>query len=179
MSFRSLTIITLLFIYYFLINYHQTHELASKKWATNIDEIIYDDSTIGDWYYDTKSLPTKHVKQKLVNIENFESSLVNLKARTEKNQHDKKKAKNKRNDSKQSSSESTSLSSLNVLNKCQTMATNIELNKDEYSSNGELIRRCRGTALVAKCEGACISNLRPSINAITGLLKVLSLKVYF
>ncbi|OTF77800.1 hypothetical protein BLA29_003025 [Euroglyphus maynei] len=51
------------------------------------------------------------------------------------------------------------------------METLIEMSKDELGSNGELIRRCHGQALVSKCEGACISNLRPSIQTPTGLLK--------
>lgn len=63
------------------------------------------------------------------------------------------------------------------LHKCRTMETLVEMSKDELGTNGELIRRCHGQALVSKCEGACISNLRPSIQTPTGLLKVLSLKV--
>ncbi|KAH9516109.1 hypothetical protein DERF_006871 [Dermatophagoides farinae] len=57
------------------------------------------------------------------------------------------------------------------LHKCRTMETLVEMSKDELGTNGELIRRCHGQALVSKCEGACISNLRPSIQTPTGLLK--------
>ena len=80
----------------------------------------------------------------------------------------------KRNDIDDSSSSS---SSIIWLKKCRTMETMIEMSKDEIGSNGELIRRCHGQALVSKCEGACVSNLRPSIQTPTGLLKVLSSKV--
>nr|XP_027197061.1 partner of bursicon-like isoform X2 [Dermatophagoides pteronyssinus] len=79
----------------------------------------------------------------------------------------------KRNDIDDSSSSS---SSIIWLKKCRTMETMIEMSKDEIGSNGELIRRCHGQALVSKCEGACVSNLRPSIQTPTGLLKVLSSK---
>ena len=81
----------------------------------------------------------------------------------------------KRNDIDDSSSSSSS--SIIWLKKCRTMETMIEMSKDEIGSNGELIRRCHGQALVSKCEGACVSNLRPSIQTPTGLLKVLSSKV--
>lgn len=68
----------------------------------------------------------------------------------------------------------SSLALTSFIHPCKTLETSIEIEQNELSSNGQLIRRCFGQAIVSKCEGGCVSNLRPSINTASGLLKVLS-----
>lgn len=69
-------------------------------------------------------------------------------------------------------SQGGSNSNLNV-HSCATQQSWLEVSKEEHSaSTGQLIRICHGRLQVAKCEGSCLSNLRPSINTLTGLIKV-------
>ena len=60
----------------------------------------------------------------------------------------------------------------NQHNQCKTIETTMQVSKEDKSSTGDLLRVCEGIIVVNKCEGACLSNLRPSINTITGLFKV-------
>lgn len=72
-------------------------------------------------------------------------------------------------------SESTDLSSsvaTDSVQKCKTVKNSIHVSKEDRSSTGETLRVCEGVIQVNKCEGVCLSNLRPSVNTATGLVKV-------
>ncbi|KAJ6223979.1 hypothetical protein RDWZM_002524 [Blomia tropicalis] len=71
-------------------------------------------------------------------------------------------------------SESTDLSSsvaTDSVQKCKTVKNSIHVSKEDRSSTGETLRVCEGVIQVNKCEGVCLSNLRPSVNTATGLVK--------
>ncbi len=64
-----------------------------------------------------------------------------------------------------------------IENSCETLPSKIRVTKEEHDQAGNVIRVCEGSIIVNKCEGTCLSHLRPSITTPTGFLKVL--KVLF
>jgi hypothetical protein len=64
-----------------------------------------------------------------------------------------------------------------IENRCETLPSKIRVTKEEHDQAGNVIRVCEGSIIVNKCEGTCLSHLRPSITTPTGFLKVL--KVLF
>src|SRR5699024_4541883 len=57
---------------------------------------------------------------------------------------------------------------------CTSMEAEIQVSKDEKDVNGEVIRGGEGVIKVTKCEGVCLSRLRPWINSPSGFVKVCS-----
>lgn len=55
---------------------------------------------------------------------------------------------------------------------CQTLPTSIHVTKEEHDQSGNVIRSCEGMVVVNKCEGTCMSQLRPSVTTPTGFHKV-------
>ena len=64
-----------------------------------------------------------------------------------------------------------------VTGSCETLPSKIKVTKEEHDHLGNVIRVCEGNIIVNKCEGTCLSQLKPSVTTATGFLKVL--KVYF
>lgn len=64
-----------------------------------------------------------------------------------------------------------------VKSTCETLPTKIKVTKEEHDQLGNVIRVCEGSIMVNKCEGTCLSQLKPSVTTATGFLKVL--KVLF
>ena len=64
-----------------------------------------------------------------------------------------------------------------VKSTCDTLPTKIKVTKEEHDHLGNVIRVCEGSIMVNKCEGTCLSQLKPSVTTATGFLKVL--KVLF
>ena len=64
-----------------------------------------------------------------------------------------------------------------VTGTCETLPSKIKVTKEEHDHLGNVIRVCEGSIVVNKCEGTCLSQLKPSVTTATGFLKVL--KVYF
>nr|QHB80531.1 bursicon beta [Carabus violaceus] len=54
---------------------------------------------------------------------------------------------------------------------CETLPSEIHLIKEEYDEIGRLQRTCNGEVAVNKCEGACNSQVQPSVITPTGFLK--------
>ncbi|XP_073976707.1 bursicon subunit partner of burs [Rhodnius prolixus] len=54
---------------------------------------------------------------------------------------------------------------------CETMPSEIHLVKEEFDELGRLHRTCSGDIAVNKCEGACSSQVQPSVITPTGFLK--------
>ncbi|KAK9500536.1 hypothetical protein O3M35_001784 [Rhynocoris fuscipes] len=54
---------------------------------------------------------------------------------------------------------------------CETMPSEIHLVKEEFDELGRLQRTCSGDIAVNKCEGACSSQVQPSVITPTGFLK--------
>jgi hypothetical protein len=65
-----------------------------------------------------------------------------------------------------------------IQNTCETLPSKIRVTKEEHDQAGNVIRVCEGSIIVNKCEGTCLSNLRPSITTPTGFLKVLKVLFY-
>lgn len=55
---------------------------------------------------------------------------------------------------------------------CETLQSEVRINKDEYDETGHLRRTCSGDILVTKCEGFCNSQVQPSVVTTTGFSKV-------
>ena len=64
-----------------------------------------------------------------------------------------------------------------VKGSCETLPSKIKVTKEEHDHLGNVIRVCEGSIVVNKCEGTCLSQLKPSVTTATGFLKVL--KVLF
>ena len=56
---------------------------------------------------------------------------------------------------------------------CHALPTEIHVTKEETDESGNVVRVCEGTIRVAKCEGTCHSELRPSVHSPTGFAKVI------
>lgn len=57
---------------------------------------------------------------------------------------------------------------------CKTVQTEMIISKQIKSESTGLVERvCQGKVTVNKCEGVCVSSLRPSVNMASGLAKVL------
>ncbi|CAG2170011.1 unnamed protein product, partial [Oppiella nova] len=54
---------------------------------------------------------------------------------------------------------------------CETLPSRIKVTKEEHDQLGNVIRVCEGNIVVNKCEGTCLSHLKPSITTATGFLK--------
>ncbi|XP_041980171.1 partner of bursicon [Aricia agestis] len=54
---------------------------------------------------------------------------------------------------------------------CETLPSEIHITKDEYDDMGSIVRSCSGDVSVNKCEGACKSQIQPSVVTATGFLK--------
>lgn len=54
---------------------------------------------------------------------------------------------------------------------CETIPSDIHITKDEFDSNSVLIRTCEETVAVNKCEGACVSSIKPSALSSHGFQK--------
>ena len=63
--------------------------------------------------------------------------------------------------------------------RCQTLSTNVFVTKEKtYEYNGRRVRLlCAGNLDVTKCEGACLSQVSPSVVHFPGFKKVSSLNV--
>jgi hypothetical protein len=57
---------------------------------------------------------------------------------------------------------------------CHSLPSEIHVTKEETDESGNVVRVCEGTIRVAKCEGVCLSELRPSVHSTTGFAKVSS-----
>lgn len=55
---------------------------------------------------------------------------------------------------------------------CHSLPSEIHVTKEETDESGNVVRLCEGTIRVAKCEGTCLSELRPSVHSTTGFAKV-------
>ena len=55
---------------------------------------------------------------------------------------------------------------------CHSLPSEIHVTKEEADETGNVVRVCEGTIRVAKCEGTCLSELRPSVHSPTGFAKV-------
>lgn len=74
-----------------------------------------------------------------------------------------------------SAAPSSSLSSQMLVpasSQCRTLITTQTMSEKVFSAEGTLLGVCEGKVVLNKCEGGCVSTLRPSINTITGLFKV-------
>ncbi|EEB18043.1 Partner of bursicon precursor, putative [Pediculus humanus corporis] len=56
---------------------------------------------------------------------------------------------------------------------CETLPSFIHIIKEEFDDVGRLERTCSGEISVNKCEGACTSQVQPSVVTSTGFLKFL------
>lgn len=56
---------------------------------------------------------------------------------------------------------------------CHALPSEIHVTKEEADESGNVVRVCEGTIRVAKCEGTCLSELRPSVHSPTGFAKVI------
>ncbi|XP_075213750.1 uncharacterized protein LOC142319958 [Lycorma delicatula] len=54
---------------------------------------------------------------------------------------------------------------------CETLPSEIHITKEEFDELGRLQRTCNGDIQVTKCEGACNSQVQPSVITPTGFLK--------
>ncbi|XP_034238241.1 partner of bursicon [Thrips palmi] len=54
---------------------------------------------------------------------------------------------------------------------CETLPSEIHIVKEEFDELGRLSRTCNGDIAVNKCEGACTSQVQPSVITPTGFLK--------
>nr|AZC86173.1 bursicon beta [Nezara viridula] len=54
---------------------------------------------------------------------------------------------------------------------CETLPSEIHITKEEFDDLGRLQRTCSGDIAVNKCEGACNSQVQPSVITPTGFLK--------
>ncbi|XP_039281309.1 partner of bursicon [Nilaparvata lugens] len=54
---------------------------------------------------------------------------------------------------------------------CETLPSEIHITKEEFDELGRLQRTCNGDVAVNKCEGACNSQVQPSVVTPTGFLK--------
>ncbi|KAK6618607.1 hypothetical protein RUM43_012998 [Polyplax serrata] len=54
---------------------------------------------------------------------------------------------------------------------CETLPSEIHIIKEEFDELGRLERTCSGEISVNKCEGACTSQVQPSVVTPTGFLK--------
>ncbi|XP_046671521.1 partner of bursicon [Homalodisca vitripennis] len=54
---------------------------------------------------------------------------------------------------------------------CETLPSEIHIIKEEFDELGRLQRTCNGDVAVNKCEGACNSQVQPSVITPTGFLK--------
>ncbi|XP_071451874.1 partner of bursicon [Hetaerina americana] len=54
---------------------------------------------------------------------------------------------------------------------CETLPSEIHIIKEEFDELGRLQRTCNGEVAVNKCEGACSSQVQPSVITPTGFLK--------
>ncbi|PSN41954.1 Partner of bursicon [Blattella germanica] len=57
---------------------------------------------------------------------------------------------------------------------CETLPSEIHIIKEEFDDLGRLQRTCNGDVGVNKCEGACNSQVQPSVITPTGFLKAKS-----
>lgn len=55
---------------------------------------------------------------------------------------------------------------------CHALPSEIHVTKEETDESGNVVRVCEGTIRVTKCEGTCLSELRPSVHSPTGFAKV-------
>lgn len=62
--------------------------------------------------------------------------------------------------------------SLRDSSNCHSLPSEIHVTKEETDDSGNVVRVCEGTIRVAKCEGTCLSELRPSVHSQTGFAKV-------
>ena len=58
---------------------------------------------------------------------------------------------------------------------CHSLPSEIHVTKEETDETGNVVRVCEGTVQVAKCEGTCHSELRPSVHSPNGFAKVICL----
>lgn len=62
------------------------------------------------------------------------------------------------------------------LGSCRTIRAPVELTKDDVNRLPDgaerLVRTCKGTVHVSRCEGACVSSVQPSVKSRTGFRKV-------
>nr|UES72899.1 bursicon beta [Carausius morosus] len=54
---------------------------------------------------------------------------------------------------------------------CETLPSELHITKEEFDELGRLQRTCNGDVDVSKCEGACNSQVQPSVITPTGFLK--------
>ncbi|KAL0277067.1 UNVERIFIED_CONTAM: hypothetical protein PYX00_004481 [Menopon gallinae] len=54
---------------------------------------------------------------------------------------------------------------------CETLPSEIHIIKEEFDELGRLQRTCNGEVAVNKCDGACNSQVQPSVITPTGFLK--------
>lgn len=57
---------------------------------------------------------------------------------------------------------------------CRTIRTPLEITKDDVdkSNNDRVLRTCKGTVQINRCEGACVSLVQPSVKSRSGFRKV-------
>lgn len=61
------------------------------------------------------------------------------------------------------------------LSSCRSLRTSVQIDKDEVDpASGRILRTCRGSAQVNRCEGRCSSLVEPSAKSSGGLKKVRS-----
>ncbi|XP_015375768.1 PREDICTED: partner of bursicon-like [Diuraphis noxia] len=56
---------------------------------------------------------------------------------------------------------------------CETLPSELHIIKEEFDELGRLQRTCNGDIAVNKCEGACNSQVQPSVITPSGFLKVI------
>ncbi|XP_050533747.1 partner of bursicon [Daktulosphaira vitifoliae] len=54
---------------------------------------------------------------------------------------------------------------------CETLPSDLHITKEEFDELGRLQRTCSGDVAVNKCEGACNSQVQPSVITPSGFLK--------
>ena len=55
---------------------------------------------------------------------------------------------------------------------CHMLPSVIHITKEDIGESGSTVRTCEGDLQVNKCDGSCLSELRPSITSPTGFAKV-------
>lgn len=55
---------------------------------------------------------------------------------------------------------------------CHMLPSVIHITKEDVDESGSTVRTCEGDLQVNKCDGSCLSELRPSITSSTGFAKV-------